>query len=84
MKDLWRPEPRTTKPAYGEVPLAMVRWSLGRQPWTCNQAAAGLDVGYRAAVRAANRLADLGLVVDVGKKAQATLWVSSLDWVQSE
>jgi hypothetical protein len=55
-------------------------WSMGRGDFTCREAAEALDIGYRVAVRGVNKLADYGLVVDVGKLRQATVWNSCIAW----
>lgn len=79
-RPLWSPSPRQSPPSYGEVPLQLLRWGLGRGEFTSRQASEGLNVAYRVAVRGVNKLADLGLAVDVGKDRQATLWSISVSW----
>ena len=57
------------QPSYGEVPLQIIRWAAGRsKPWTARDAAKALGCGIRAARRGVNTLADLGIVVDAGKR----------------
>lgn len=79
-KPTWNPPPRNRKPAYGDVPLQLLLWSVNRDAFTYRDACAGLDIGYSTARRAVAKLEELGLLVDVGRTPKGVLWTGCLTW----